>query len=443
MKLALALLLNGLLLAWLLPWLRRQWRAHPAPVWRGALVLGLGLRLLVGGLGSVRLIKDAAYMSGVARLLTAQLWADPARAWQSFAGNELHFAGTGAVYYGMSNTFFLVKVLAVLNLASGGLSWANGLYLALAAFVAGWAAARTLARTAGAGWPAAAGLVAFLGWPSVVWFGSGVNKETALLATGAGVLALFLRLVYNCENQAVTPTGWHRLGQLAALLVLAVAHFKLRYFFAAPLLALLAGLALVQGLHQRGWLRPRWAQALLLLGWLGAGAGLAPELSVAFRPNKFTNQLALIYARHLRASANRPHFEYPALRPTPASILQHAPVAVLNALTRPWLGETQGRPLYVAGALETSALVLLLVFACASAGRSAGAGLPFALRLALGIHCLLMAMLLGLSTPNLGSLARYRSAALPFLLLLLLPPVAQVLRPGRAAKRLGQSSRLA
>ena len=94
MKLALALVLNGLLLAWLLPWLRRQWRENPAPVWRGALVLGLGARLLVGGAKSLYLVKDGVYISELGRLLTAQLWADPAGAWQSLMGNELRFAGS-------------------------------------------------------------------------------------------------------------------------------------------------------------------------------------------------------------------------------------------------------------------------------------------------------------------------------------------------------------
>ena len=424
MKLVLALALNGLLLAWLLPWLRRQWQEAPAPVWRWALAMGLGLRLLVGGLGSIRLVKDADYMSSVARLLTAQLWANPVAAWQSFVGNELHFAGNAAVYYGMSNTFFLVKVLAVLNLASGGLSWLNGLYLALGAFVGGWAAARALAG-AWPRWPVGVGLVAFLGWPSVIWFGSGVNKETALLATGAGVFALFITLIYGPQGPSSKQFGWKFWVRVVVMLALAVLHFKLRYFFAAPLLALLGGLALLRGLQKAGLFRPRWAQVLLLLGWLWAGAWLASAFSVAFRSNKFTNQLALIYARHLRASTNRPHFEYPELRPTPASIAQHAPLAAFNALARPWLGETQGRLLYVVGALETSILVVLLVVALASGWRKSSVQLPFALQLTLGLHCLILAVLLGLSTPNLGSLARYRTVMLPFLLLLLLPPLVE------------------
>ena len=38
----------------------------------------------------------------------------------------------------------------------------------------------------------------------------------------------------------------------------------------------------------------------------------------------------------------------------------------------------------------------------------------------MSVFCVLLAFLIGITTPNLGSLHRYRSAMLPFLLLLLL-----------------------
>jgi MFS-type transporter involved in bile tolerance (Atg22 family) len=94
-------------------------------------------------------------------------------------------------------------------------------------------------------------------------------------------------------------------------------------------------------------------------------------------------------------------------------------MAVINSVTRPWLGESaQWR--YVAGGLENAVLLLLMVGAMLAAWYRKSGRLPFALGLALAIQCLALAVLLGLSTPNLGSLSRYRSELLPFLLLLLL-----------------------
>ncbi|MDQ2792970.1 MAG: hypothetical protein M3Y12_03045, partial [Bacteroidota bacterium] len=78
-------------------------------------------------------------------------------------------------------------------------------------------------------------------------------------------------------------------------------------------------------------------------------------------------------------------------------------------------------PLYLAAGLENLLLLSLFGLALLAGWRGRSAGpLPFALVLVLGLYCLALALLLGLTTPNLGTLNRYRSAMLPYLLLLLL-----------------------
>lgn len=416
MKLAVALALNAALLAVLLPWLGRQWRGLGA-AWRAALAVGLVARLLVGALRDGHPVSDAAYVQHLGGLLTAQLWADPAAGFRSLAGDAVRFAGEQAVYYGMSNTLFLAKVLAVLNLASLGAAWLNALYLSLFSFVGCWQLARTLARRLPAA-PAGAGLVGLVLWPSVAYWAAGLNKEAALLGSGAWLVALVLGRLYAPPGAAAgrpeAPWRW-----ALAVAGLALLCFKMRYFFAVPLLGGLLGLALVQALRRRGWARGRAAQLLVLAAVLAVGAGLAPEISGAFRLNKFTSQVLRIYDHDLAVSAGRPHFEYPDLRPTPASFLAHAPRAALNAFTRPWLGES-AEPQYVAAGVENALLLVLLAVALAALARGRGGRLPFALAVVLVGYCLLLAALMGLSTPNLGTLSRYRSVLLPFWVLLLL-----------------------
>lgn len=413
MKLALAIILNIGLLAWLLPWLRRQWLAVSGP-WRLALLLGLGGRLLVGGLRGWNPIKDAAYMVYGSRVLTAQFWAEPTAALQTLLGNELHFQGDHFVYYGMSNTFFSIKLLAFINLFSASSALLNGLYLALVNFLGCWWLARELARTL-PGTPAGAGLLGFVLWPSVLFFATGISKEAVFLGSGAGLLALMINLFWGTKK----PSSGVRAAQLLGLLALAVVYFKMRYFFAVPLLGSLAGLAVLRLLQPLGLARSRGAQVLLLVSILAGGAWLATEVSVAFRLNKITNQTVRIYEHHLHTSLNRPHFEYPDLRPTPESLLRHAPLAAVNALTRPWLGESW-QVQYVVGGLENLLLLALLAVALWALVRGRAGNLPFAVVLTLVVYCVSLAILLGLSTPNLGSLSRYRSGLLPFLLLLLL-----------------------
>jgi hypothetical protein len=65
-------------------------------------------------------------------------------------------------------------------------------------------------------------------------------------------------------------------------------------------------------------------------------------------------------------------------------------------------------------------LLALLGLALVAAWRGRAGGLPAALVVMLALYCLLLAAFIGLSTPNLGTLSRYRAGLLPWLLLLLL-----------------------
>ena len=174
MRLALALFLNAALLAMVLPWLRRQWCAV-GPAGRLVLAVGLGGRLLVGGIKGLHLVHDAAEMTRYSRMLSRQLWEKPGPGLQSMLGNELHFRGDNLVLHGLSNTYFFSKILAVLNFASLETDWLNAVYLSLFSFVGCWMLAITLARVFPRT-PAWAGVLAFVVWPSVLFWSSGVTK---------------------------------------------------------------------------------------------------------------------------------------------------------------------------------------------------------------------------------------------------------------------------
>lgn len=443
MRIVLALIFNAALLAALLPWLRRQWRWAGAGGWRLVFLGGLSLRLAVGLVRNWHPKEDAKFMSYVGHLVTAQLWQHPANTWTIltkavtvFAKGETTFE---FVYQNSSNTWILMKILALLNFGSLETDWVNSLYLSLFAFVGCWQLVRKLINVFPAT-PAEAGMVAFLFWPSVWFWATGISKEAVLLGSGAWLTAQVLGGLYGAP--AGRPTsGWRPVGFWLGTVALALLHLGMRYFFAVPLLGVLAGVALGEGLRRFGPGRYRGVQAAGLALVLAAGVWCAPQVSVAFSLNKFTNQVMRVYAFDVANSVGRPHFEYPDLRPTLGSIAAHAPRAVANALTRPWLGESR-QPLYLAAGLENAALLVLLVLAVTALLRGCGGRLPFGLALGLLAFCLILAFLIGLTTPNLGSLNRYRCALLPYWLLLLLQNdyVAALLRRLRLRQGLNAST---
>ncbi|MBF9237551.1 hypothetical protein I2I05_09110 [Hymenobacter sp. BT683] len=424
MKIFLAILLNAALLALLLPWLLRQWRWAGPRWWRLALVGGMALRLGLGIARNWTPKLDAAFMSNLSQQVTAQLWAAPASAFNTLTQavtiiriqNEAG-ADYQAVYQGLSNTWFLIKLLALLNFGSLGIGAINGFYLSLFAFVGCWQLVRKLAEVL-PGTPAGAGVVAFLLWPSVWFWSTGISKEAVLLGSGAWLTARIVEQLYDRARPVAKPI-WRQLRWWLGTIVLAFVHFKMRYFFAVPLLGVLAAVALLAGLKQINVVQARWAQVAVLAAVLATGVWLAPLISRGFTANKFTNQVIKVYTFEAYHSAGKPHFEYPALRPTIESFVAHAPLAVANTLTRPWLGESR-LPMYVVAGLENALLLGLLLLAVIGVGRGRGGCLPFELGLGLAIFCLILAFLIGLTTPNLGSLNRYRSELMPFLVLLLL-----------------------
>lgn len=420
MKIALALVLNAVFLALLLPWLRRQWHWAAPGGWRWVLVSGLALRVAVGVGRSLPLKLDAEFMSSISDIVTARLWAAPGSALHLLTQAITTFPALHdgfIVYQNSSNTWMLIKLLALLNLASLGAGWLNGLYLSIFAFAGCWRLAQVMTHRF-AGTPAGAGAVALLFWPAVWFWATGISKEAVLLGSGAWLTARVLSRLYIEENgldeNTLVARGW---GWWVSTAALASLHLAMRYFFAVPLLAVLAGLALGRGFERM--LPCRWAAVSGLCVVFGLAGWLGPEVSVAFRLNKFVNQVVRVYSFDLAKSMDQPHFEYPNLRPTTISLATHAPQAIVNTLTQPWLGQSR-QPLYLAAGLENAVLLLLLALAGWAQVRGRGGHLPFAVVLALSVFCLLLAFLIGLTTPNLGSLNRYRSVMLPFLLLLLL-----------------------
>jgi hypothetical protein len=408
MRVVIALLLNALLIAGLLSWLRAEYRLA-APELRRWLLLALALRLAAGVFPHG---PDGRLMSFWGRALTAQFWARPSAAWALWQGHEIHAGAQVLDSYQWSNTLFTIKILGLLNLASLSSEWLNSVYLSLFCFVGCWALVRTLARL----FPDAAvgaGVVAFLLWPSVAWWAAGITKEALLLGSGAALTALVLSKLYG----DAPSERWPRLGSWLLLGCLAWLHLRMRYFFALPLLGCLLALAGTTLATRRGWLPAGWRWQLLALA---GGLGLAGLLVVAVGGEPVsrsfvTSQLWQNYLHGLATSVGRPHLVYPALVPTVGNMARHFPLAAFQALARPWLGESAA-PLYVVAGLENLLLLGLLAAAAWNVLRGQPGRLPAGLVLALLLYCLVLAGLIGLSTPNLGTLHRYRAIMLPWLL---------------------------
>lgn len=404
METGIILTVNLVLLLLLAYWLRYQHRIA-APALRPWLLPALAGRLLLSGVSLSHPSPDFLVLAQGGPTLATSLAAGPAQLWLFLQGNRLPLGTHTGIYYPWSNTLFFNKILTLLSLPAGGRLWAAGLYLSLLCFTSCWCFVRQLYRVLPQVPPAAAA-VAFLAWPSVIWWTAGLTKETAFVGAATGVAALAMPAIYGARpGDGATLGRWLLAGLLAWIMI------RLRYYFALPLL----GGWLVLGLHAH-WHRLR-GEAFLLL----ALAGSVPIQfgGQHFSPAYFRREIIANAQHGQRTSLARPHAGFFNWEPTPAGLLRVAPVAVGQVLLRPWPGESARWPYVVAG-LENMALLGLVLLAAAAGWRGRPGRLPLGLTLLLALYTLLLAAIIGLSTPNFGTMSRYRTMLLPWLLLLLL-----------------------
>ncbi len=115
--------------------------------------------------------------------------------------------------------------------------------------------------------------------------------------------------------------------------------------------------------------------------------------------------------------AAKSFIETPILEPTLKSVILNSPTALVNIIMRPHLFETKS-PLIFISALENIVIVAFFIIAIFSNGFKRISVSPlFFLAL---FFSLIMFIVIGLTTPILGALVRYRSTALPFFLIVIL-----------------------
>lgn len=232
--------------------------------------------------------------------------------------------------------------------------------------------------------------------PSVVFWSSGIFKESILIFA----LGIFLFHFYNVSRGKWNiKSGFILVGTLAILLVMKL------YVFLAFLPAC------VCYFMARNKTKPIWTYltvytAFLLLGL--ALASLAPQYSfinlIVDKQRDFINLSQFFEVNSA--------FSMDYLEPTLWSLLKACPEAILNVLTKPWLGEVNSF-LFIPPLFENLFLFVLLLFCFLWRKKLNSVQIRFV------FFCLtftlVMYLIIGLTTPITGALVRYKIPSAPFL----------------------------
>ncbi len=306
------------------------------------------------------------------------------------------------VWHLLANTqersLFFVKIVSGFALISSKNYWITAIYFSFISFISSWYLLQTVIKNFAESTKAAA--LAFLFFPSVVFWSSGIVKETLALAGLYCLASVFIKII---KGDGRSWVEW-----LVVLFSFYVA-WSLKYYWTALFMAVVST-SLIMFVGQK---RMVSLQRFKLISWVFiffALSGIASLLHPNFYLSRFLNVLITNHDEFVRISRPETLIHYYQLTASWLSIFLNAPWALFSGLFRPFIMEANGL-IPVLASLEN--LVLLALTGALFFHRK----LQQADRLlffSTVVYVVLLCVFLALSTPNLGSLSRYRVGFLPF-----------------------------
>jgi hypothetical protein len=299
-------------------------------------------------------------------------------------------------------SLFLVKIISFFSLIGGNNYWIAAIYFSLISFIGAWNLYRVIVRNFDNAKLAAA--LAFLFFPSVIFWSSGLVKETLALAGIYFITIVFIKLI------KVDKIFWWEwilacFGFYAA--------WNLKYYWAALFMAVVATSILVFFLQRRFNLLSKyklisWSVIFILL------CAIASLSHPNFYMSRFLNVLITNHNDFLKISRPDGIIHYYNLTASWWSVFINSPWAFFSGLFRPVVWEASGLTSLLAS-LENLFLTFL-VFACLFRKWVKEDNL---LLISALVYISLLCVFLALSTPNLGTLSRYRIGFLPLFIFII------------------------
>ncbi len=236
--------------------------------------------------------------------------------------------------------------------------------------------------------------------PSTLLWTSGMIKETFLIFS----IGLLLYTLHNYQQQKkLTPQ------QITGIVFFGFCLLNIKSYILFAIIPGIIAWMICNRMKNRKWITALSVH-IIYFGFLIAAAPLITGSSVAEllrdKQDEF-NHLAI--REHAKSVIDLPVIENSTL-----SLVKNAPNAFIVVLCRPYPGESMN-PLMILAALENLFLVGFCIFCLPGFRKSANDNLPAAFFLAI-YFSIIMFILIGLVTPVIGAIVRYKVPAIPFLM---------------------------
>ncbi len=322
-------------------------------------------------------------------------------------------------YSEQPRALFFSKIVAIVHVFTHADYWLMSIYFSLLNFSAALLlVSQLIRRFEDVRIPAVA---AFLYFPSVVFWTSGILKESVAIS------ALYFMVVFMLRGRPLLT--WKGMIWLLGFLLASYLLWKLRYFYLGVLLPLLiaayAGIStarLVVG-KKHGKILPGVIYGIVMVALFFIISGMHYNLRHDHLINVLYENYKLFIARSTPGNA----VIFENLRPEVLSFLMHAPEALFAGLFFPniWqFHDLKQLPQIIENFLLLMISVVSLFHVIKNKPRMSFWALSAI------IYVVLMSVILVYASPNYGSLMRYRTGYLSFFVLLILyhSPVTGIIK---------------
>jgi hypothetical protein len=385
------------LLSW---WVWRKETSTIRKFYWPALITKLLCGLLLGLLYKIYYsANDTFYFFDSAIVLSKQVQSD---FWEYL---RYLFSVHEGFFLGEARTLFFIKITSVIALFTAGNYWVASLYFSLLSFFGAWRLTRVLSlKIPKVQIPA---VVALLFFPSVVFWSSGIIKEALAMAALFYVTAFFIQLWFKERVSLISIVG-----AIISIWVI----WNLKYYYVGVFIPVVFTAWAVNQLSTYYAFQKFTTEFLVFVIMLIAGLGLAGLAHPNLNVSRFAEVIISNNEAFMQVSSHNDVIHFYNLKGTWFSVLINSLWALFSGLFRPFLWEANSG-MQVIAAIENLLLLILSIgsFRCwQNLPRS-----PYRLLVvAVVVYCTLLCVFLALSSPNFGTLSRYRVGFLPFLVLL-------------------------
>jgi hypothetical protein len=303
-------------------------------------------------------------------------------------------------------SLFFVKISGLLAILSWNSYWVMALQISFVSFLGAWYLFNKVILFFPSSRCAAA--ASFLFYPSVVFWSSGLIKESLGMATLFFLAGIFLLIINNHKIRV-----WEWVVTILSLWI----GWNLKYYWMGVFIPIVITTIVIMKLRQKNAMVARfdlavWASLFLII--LLIGTNLHPN----FYLSRFLDVIVQNNNEFMMLTDPGNAVLYQDLNPSLTSILMNAPQALVAGFFRPFIWDESNFLSIVAG-IENFVFLIMMGLSLPSLFRFLRSP-DRLLAMATITYSIILAIFLALSTPNLGTLSRYKIGFLPFLVFLIL-----------------------